>query len=472
MTIALDIGVLGLGVMGRNLSYNLAGRGFAVGAWDPWPQAVRDFLPEGPRGGKKVIVFNDVDKFVRALSRPRTVLLMVKAGAPVEAQIGELRRLMAVGDLIIDGGNSHYVDTERRARELDGKGIDYIGLGVSGGAAGALEGPSLMAGGRREAFARVRPLLDRIAAQAGPDSCCGWFGDGGAGHFVKMVHNGIEYADMQLIAEAYMLLRDICHMSPQAMRPVFEQWNRGALQSYLIEISAHILCTADSKTGQPLLDVIIDGADQKGTGRWAVAAALEYGVAVPTIAEAVFARALSMLIQERQLASAVHAAAPRRTARVDLASFIEDLGAALLAAKTCVYAQGFALLRAGAEAHRWPLRLAAAAAVWRGGCIIRATILDDILNAYEAEPNLVNLLLYQKFAQTFAHTLEPWQRIVRTAIDHGLPVPALASALSYYDAYRKHRLGANMIQAQRDFFGAHGFERIDRPGTFRADWNV
>ena len=467
-----DFGIVGLGVMGRNLALNLAGQGTTVALTDPWPDALGDFKATTRPLHDDLRAADDLSQLVSMLARPRSILLMVKAGEPVDRQIDELAPLLDRGDLVIDGGNSHYRDSERRAAALAARGLLFLAAGISGGAAGARDGASIMVGGARDGFLRVERLLDGLAAKVDGEPCCAYFGPGGAGHFVKMVHNGIEYADMQLIGEAFLILQDLLGLDYREMSDVFSEWNRGELESYLIEITARILATDDRESGRPLVEMILDRAGQKGTGQWTSVAALELGVPAPTIAAAVAARALSALKDQRVVA-ATRLSGPRQAGPAgDVTSFVADLGRALLAARICAYAQGFAILRAGAEAFDWPLDLRAVARIWRGGCIIRAALLAPIGEAYGADPGLRTLLLAPALRDTLARCQGTWRGVVARAVEAGLPVPAMSSALGYYDALRRPQLWANLTQAQRDYFGAHGYERTDRPGTFHGDWQT
>ena len=468
MTGNADIGLIGLGVMGRNLALNIADNGFAVAAWDPWPDAVKDFTGSETIGGRPVSVHGSVADMVAALKTPRAVLLMVKAGEPVDAQIADLAGRLDGGDLIVDGGNSHYRDTMRRCKDLEARGLRFLGTGVSGGEEGARHGPAIMAGGGGDAFARVAPMLEAIAAKVDGEPCCAHVGNDGAGHFVKMIHNGIEYADMQLIAEVYFLMKNRLGLSYAEMQATFAEWNQGDLDSYLIEITADILGKTDPENGGPILEVILDRAGQKGTGLWSSVAALELGVPAPTIAEAVFARALSALKDERLRAAEILA---EPVGDFDAGGFVPALRDALLASKICAYAQGFAIIRAASREFGWSIDPGRVSTIWRGGCIIRARFLDRIREAYARDPKLANLLLDPYFRDLVERSRAGWRRVVSMAASDGLPVPALASALSYFDSYRSGRLWADLIQAQRDYFGAHSFERVDQPGTFHVDWS-
>ena len=465
-------GLTGLATMGQNLARNVASRGFAVAVHNRTDAKVDEFLADYGAEGRFVGAHRPAD-FVAALGRPRTIVMMVKAGPPVDAVIAELRAHLDPGDLLVDGGNSFFADTERRRHELAGDGVLYLGCGVSGGEEGALKGPSLMPGGSREAYAVVEPVLTAIAARVDGTPCCTYVGDGGAGHYVKMVHNGIEYADMQLIAEAYELLRSGLGMGNEELASVFSEWNSGDLDSFLIQITADVLARRDDDGDGFLVDKVLDSAGQKGTGRETVHSALELGVPVTGIAEAVFARFLSAQREERLAAAEVLAGpAADATFEGDRRAFVDDVRDALYASKVVAYAQGFAQLRAAGAEFAWDLRPGALATIWRGGCIIRARFLDRIKDAYDAEPELTNLLVAPYFAEAVAKGQAGWRRVVAEAVRLGVPTPAFSSALAYYDGYRRRRLPANLIQAQRDLFGAHTYQRIDRPGTFHSDWGT
>jgi 6-phosphogluconate dehydrogenase len=459
-----DIGLIGLGVMGRNLALNLRDRGYRVAAYDTTPVAL---LPLAEQPG--IVAGADLPALVAALGRPRAILLMVPAGPPVDDALGRLAPLLAQGDVVIDGGNSHFLDTSRREAVAKAQGLRFLGIGVSGGESGARTGPAIMAGGAAEGYDMVRPLLEAIAARVGDRPCCAHFGAGGAGHFVKMLHNGIEYADMQLIAETVFLLRHRNGLGLSAIADLFAAWNDGPLGSFLIEITATVLRRRDAETGRPLVDLILDRAGQKGTGQWASVAALELGVPAPTIMEAVAARALSALQPERVAAVADATDATQASAEPPPVEAYRD---ALLGAKICAYAQGFAVLAAARDHYGWALDLGAAARVWQGGCIIRARLLGDVEAAFGTPTEPANLLRVPALVDRLAAALPGWRRVVADAIAAGLPIPALGSALAYLDAYRTGRLWADVIQAQRDYFGAHGFERIDRPGKFHDDWGA
>ena len=466
-----DIGVVGLAVMGENLILNMEHKGFTVACANRTVAKVDAFV--GGRGkGKNLIGCRSLAELVASLARPRKVLMMVRAGGPVDELIGELAPLLEPGDILIDGGNSHYRDTIRRCAAAAEAGLLYVGAGVSGGEEGALAGPSIMPGGHAAAWPALRPIFQAIAAKMDDGTpCCEWLGPDGAGHFVKMVHNGIEYGDMQLIGEAYHLMSQGLGMTAAEMAAVFRRWNQGALDSYLIEITGGILAKTDGETGLPLVDVILDTAGQKGTGKWTSQAGLDLGVGIPQIAEAVFARCLSAIKDERA-AAARELVGPLGRFAGDRDRFLVDLKQAVYAAKICSYAQGFQLLRAASEELRWDLRHGDIALLWRGGCIIRAQFLGKIKEAFDARPKLANLLLATHFKQAVANAQEPWRRVIKTGVDLGIPLPAIAASLNYYDAYRCERLPANLLQAQRDYFGAHTYERIDKPRGqfFHTDW--
>ncbi|WP_207485834.1 NADP-dependent phosphogluconate dehydrogenase [Arenibaculum pallidiluteum] len=464
-----DLGLVGLGVMGRSLAANLADHGYRVAGLDLDPGRRAAFAADAA----SAVPCAGPAELVAALAGPRAVLLMVPAGAPVDAVIADLAPHLAPGDLLVDGGNSHFADTGRRAAAAADRGLLYVGLGVSGGEEGARRGPSLMAGGTEAAVARVAPMLSAIAARAEGEPCFARVGPGGAGHFVKTIHNGIEYADMQLIAEAYFVLRHLGGFSHARLAETFALWNQGELGSYLLEITADILRKTDPETGAPMLDVILDAAGQKGTGHWAATTALELGMPAPTIAEAVHARCLSALKAERVRASRGLAAArppvpPPAETPDQLAKAVHD---ALLCGRIATYAQGFAVMRAAAEAFGWDMDLAAVARVWRAGCIIRAKLIDRILDALRGDPTLPNLMLDPGIGLLVARAEPGWRRALVLAAEAGLPVPCTASALSYWDGYRSEKLWANVIQAQRDYFGAHGYRRLDRPdAVVHTDW--
>ena len=466
-----DIGVIGLAVMGENLVLNMANHGFTVAVYNRTTQRVDDFI-EGRAKGKAIIGTHNPEELVNQLKRPRRVMLMVQAGAAVDKVISDLLPYLETGDIVIDGGNSNYGDTIRRTHEMSEKGLLYVGTGVSGGEEGALIGPSIMPGGNRAAWPHVKNIFQSIAAKVDDGApCCDWVGADGAGHYVKMVHNGIEYGDMQMIAEAYALMKHALGMEAGQMGEVFSEWNTGELDSYLIEITAEILAKVDEETGRPMVDVILDAAGQKGTGKWTGIDALQLGAPVTTITEAVYSRALSFLKDER-VAASVHLSGPDARFDGDPKAFLDDLRQALYAAKICSYAQGYQLLSMAASEHHWQLNYGDIALMWRGGCIIRAQFLSRIKQAFDADPSLANLLLAPYFQQAIASSQGAWRRTVANAVSLGIPVPAFSSALAYYDGYRSAELPANLLQAQRDYFGAHTYERVDRPRGefFHTNW--
>ena len=467
-----DVGVVGLAVMGENLILNMESKGFAVACFNRTVEKVDAFL-SGRGRGKRLVGCRSLQELVGALERPRKIVMMVRAGKPVDALIAELSPLLEAGDVLVDGGNSHYPDTIRRCGEAAARGLLYVGAGVSGGEEGALKGPSIMPGGDVAAWPGLKPIFQAIAAKVEDGTpCCEWLGPDGAGHFVKMVHNGIEYGDMQLIAEAYDLMERGLGMEPGEAAEVFRRWNAGALDSYLIEITAEVLAKADPETGRPMVSVILDAAGQKGTGKWTSQAGLDLGVGIPQFAGAGFARCRAAAKDERVAASRVLAGPGGAAFAGDRAEFLADLEQAVYAAKICSYAQGFQLLRAASAEHGWNLNFGDVALLWRGGCIIRARFLGKIKEAFDAEPGLANLLMAPYFRQAAAEAQAGWRRVVRAGVDRGVPLPAISTALSYYDAYRSERLPANLLQAQRDYFGAHTYERVDRPRGqfFHTNW--
>jgi 6-phosphogluconate dehydrogenase len=467
-----DIGLIGLAVMGENLVLNMESRGFTVAVFNRTTSKVDELLA-GRGKGKKIIGTHSIAEFVASLTKPRKIQIMVKAGAPVDAVIEELVPHLDKGDILIDGGNSLFTDTIRRTKALEAKGLRFLGVGVSGGEEGALRGPSIMPGGSREAWAEVEPIFTAISAKVGPNNdipCCAYVGPDGAGHYVKMVHNGIEYGDMQLICEAYALLEGVLGLSAQEMSDIFAEWNKGELDSFLIEITSNILATKDPDTGRPFVDVILDKAGQKGTGAWTGQSALEFGVPAPTLVEAVFARSLSAQKTNRVAASKILAGPSETGFAGDKKAFIAAVRDALYASKICSYAQGFQLLAAASDNYKWDVDLGRMALLWRGGCIIRARFLDDIFAAYQKDAKLANLLVAPAFAAKVAQAQNGWRWVVGEAVKRGVPAPAFASALSYYDGYRSARVSANLLQAQRDYFGSHTFERTDKAGTFHHDW--
>ena len=466
-----DFGLIGLAVMGENLALNIESRGFSVAVFNRTVSKVDEFMA-GRAKGKNFCGCHSIEELVSSLASPRKVMLMVKAGAAVDEFIDKIIPLLSPGDVIIDGGNTHFTETERRTSYVESKGLLYIGTGVSGGEEGALKGPSMMPGGSEKAWPLVKPIFQAIAAKVGPNkdiSCCEWVGPRGAGHYVKMVHNGIEYGDMQLICEAYWVLKNALGLSNEQIYDVFAEWNRGELDSYLIEITRDIFSVRDPETGKPLVDFIMDTAGAKGTGKWMSQLALDLGVPSTLVTEAVYARCLSAMRDSRLRASKV-LAGPSGKYDGDAKEFIEQIRQALFASKICSYAQGFVQLQAAAIEHKWPLNFGPIALLWRGGCIIRAVFLERIKEAFDANPKLENLLLAPYFTDATKKAQAAWRNVVATAVRLGIPTPAFSSALAYYDGYRSERLPANLLQAQRDYFGAHTYNRVDRPGVFHSEW--
>ncbi|MDD3243202.1 MAG: NADP-dependent phosphogluconate dehydrogenase [Eubacteriales bacterium] len=463
-----NAGLIGLAVMGQNLVMNMANHGYRVAVYNRTAAKTRAFLEE-TAAGKDLVPAYTVQEFVAALEKPRRILIMVKAGAPVDAVIDELLPYVEAGDVILDCGNSFFADTVRREKSLAQRGLRFMGVGVSGGEEGALKGPSIMPGGSPEAWALVGDLLRDISAKVGGDACCDYIGPDGAGHFVKTVHNGIEYGDMQLISETYWLMHELLGMDAAQMQQVFAGWNKGRLDSYLIEITTDILGRTDELTGRPLVDMILDAAGQKGTGMWTSQQALQFGVAAPTIAEAVFARCASAVKPQRVAAARAIRGETERFCG-DGQALLADLEQALYAAKICSYAQGFDLLKTASHENNWALKLGDIAMLWRGGCIIRAQFLHLIKQAYDENPALENLMMAPVFRSELEKAQKAWRRVVSQAALCGVPAPCLSSALSYFDSYRSERLPANMIQAQRDYFGAHTYLRTDREGVFHTKW--
>jgi len=468
-----DFGLIGLAVMGENLALNVESRGFSVAVFNRTVAKVDEFI-EGRAAGKRFVGCHSVEDLVRNLVRPRKVMMLVKAGPAVDEFIDKLIPLLSPGDVIIDGGNTHFADTERRTQYVESKGLLFIGTGVSGGEEGALKGPSMMPGGSPAAWPLVQPIFQAIAAKVGPQEdipCCEWVGPGGAGHYVKMVHNGIEYGDMQLICEAYAMLKGTLDLSNDELYDVFDEWNRGELQSYLIEITRDIFSVVDEEAGGHVVDKILDSAGAKGTGKWMSQLALDLGVPSTLVTMAVFARSLSALKEARVRASQILKGPIGAMVDVgDRKAFIEQVRQALYASKISSYAQGFVQLQAAAAEHKWPLNYGDCALLWRGGCIIRARFLDWIKDAFTQDPNLENLLLYPHFTRVVEDAQPAWRNVVITATQLGIPVPAFSTALAYYDGYRSPRLPANLLQAQRDYFGAHTYRRIDMPGEFHTEW--
>jgi 6-phosphogluconate dehydrogenase len=469
-----DIGLIGLGVMGQNLALNMNDHGFTVAVFNRTVSKVDEFLNSGAKG-TNVIGAHSLEELTSVLKKPRRVMLMIKAGKPVDDFIKRLLPYLEAGDIIIDGGNSNYNDTIRRNTYVESKGMLFIGAGVSGGEEGARRGPSIMPGGSPEAWPHVQPIFQAVAAKVkrpdgGEDPCCDWVGENGAGHYVKMVHNGIEYGDMQLICETYHLMREGLGMTPDQMHTVFGEWNQGKLDSYLIEITRDILGYKD-EDGQPMVDKILDAAEQKGTGKWAAISALEMGIPLTMVVEAVLGRALSSLKDERVAASKV-LSGPDSRITSDQKAFIDDLEQAVYASKIMSYTQGYMLFRAAAEEYKWNLNYGGIALMWRGGCIIRSAFLGKIKEAFDRNPDLPNLLLDPYFKDQVISSQEAWRRVVMEAAHKGIPVPSMSSALAFFDGYRREFLPANLLQAQRDYFGAHTYQRVDKPRGeyFHTNW--
>ncbi|AKM02005.1 MULTISPECIES: NADP-dependent phosphogluconate dehydrogenase [Burkholderia cepacia complex] len=465
------IGVIGLAVMGRNLALNIESRGYAVSVYNRSREKTDELIAEFP--GRNLVPTHTLEEFVASLETPRRILMMVKAGEATDATIASLKPLLEKGDVLIDGGNTHFTDTIRRNQELAQSGLHFIGTGVSGGEEGALRGPSIMPGGQRDAYDLVEPILKQIAAKAPSDDepCVAYMGPDGAGHYVKMVHNGIEYGDMQLIAESYSVLKNVAGLTNDELGAVYTEWNQGELDSYLIEITSKIFGKKDEETGKHLVDVILDRAAQKGTGKWTSQNALDLGVPLPLITESVFARVLSSLKTERVAASKILSGPAVAPFDGDRAAFVEAVRRALYLSKVISYAQGFAQLRTASGEYGWNLDLGTIAKIFRAGCIIRARFLQKITDAYAKDPALANLLLDPYFKDIAANYQASLRDVVVAAVKAGVPVPAFASAVAYFDSYRSERLPANLVQAQRDFFGAHTFERTDKPGSFHANWS-
>ena len=466
-----DIGLIGLAVMGENLVLNMESKGFTVSVFNRTLARVDNFIA-GRAAGKNIVGTHSLEELVSTLKSPRKVFLMVKAGDAVDSLIDQLIPLLDQGDVIIDGGNTHYPDTARRRDYVERRGLLYIGTGVSGGEEGALKGPSMMPGGSPEAWPLVKPIFQSICAHVADGSpCCDWVGEGGAGHFVKMVHNGIEYGDIQLICECYQIMKDLLGMSNQEMSETFAEWNHGDLDSYLIEITRDILAKKDDE-GRYVLDYILDAAGQKGTGKWTAESALDAGIPLTLITESVFARSLSAQKEERLAASRILAGPRPQRFEGDKKAFLAELQQALFASKVVSYAQGFSLMRAAAKESGWNLNYGGIALMWRGGCIIRSVFLGKIKEAFDADPSLANIMLAPYFADKMSAAQSGWRRVIALAVENGIPTPTLSAALSYYDGYRSGRLPANLLQAQRDYFGAHTYERTDRPRGefFHTNW--
>jgi 6-phosphogluconate dehydrogenase len=466
-----DFGLIGLAVMGENLVLNIEDKGYSVAVFNRTVSKVEKFV-KGRAQGKSIKGCMSIEAFINCLKRPRKIMLLVKAGQAVDDFIELILPHLEKGDIIIDGGNTHFPDTIRRTKYLEDKGLLFIGTGVSGGEEGALKGPSIMPGGSAAAWPHVKDIFQAIAAKVEDGTpCCDWVGSDGAGHFVKMVHNGIEYADMQMICEAYMIMKDLLGMSTKSMQFVFEEWNKGELDSYLIKITSEIMGRQDPETEKPVLDLILDTAGQKGTGRWTSLAALNLGIPAQTIAIAVFARAMSAIKEERVLASTV-LTGPRFNFDADQIEFIEMIRQALYASKICSYAQGYQLLKEAAKEYHWNLNFGNIALLWRNGCIIRAQFLGKIKQAFNKNPKLQNLLMDDYFKNAIEKCQSAWRKVIAKAVECGIPTPAFSTALAYYDSYRREKLPANLLQAQRDYFGAHTYERIDKPRGefFHTNW--
>ncbi|KON87134.1 6-phosphogluconate dehydrogenase [Sporosarcina globispora] len=463
-----QFGVIGLAVMGKNLAMNIESRGYSVSVFNRSREKTDEMLKEVE--GRNFKGTYTIEEFVDSLEKPRKIMLMVKAGGPTDATIEQLKPLLDKGDILIDGGNTFFVDTQRRNKELSELGIHFIGTGVSGGEEGALKGPSIMPGGQKEAYELVAPIFKDIAAKVNGEACTTYIGPDGAGHYVKMVHNGIEYGDMQLISESYFLLKNVLGLTAEELHEVFADWNKGELDSYLIEITADIFTKKDDETGKPLVDVILDTAGQKGTGKWTSQSALDLGVPLPIITESVFARFISAMKEERVNASKVLRGPAAAEFTGDKKAFIESVRKALYMSKICSYAQGFAQMRAASEEYGWDLKYGDIAMIFRGGCIIRAQFLQKIKEAYDREPGLKNLLLDPYFKEIVESYQDATREIISTAVKNGIPVPCFSAALSYYDSYRTETLPANLLQAQRDYFGAHTYQRTDKEGIFHTNW--
>jgi len=463
-----QFGVIGLAVMGKNLAMNIESRGYTVSVYNRSREKTDEMLSEA--NGKNIFGTYSMEEFVESLEKPRKIMLMVKAGGPTDATIEQLKPLLDKGDIVIDGGNTYFVDTQRRNKELSELGIHFVGTGVSGGEEGALKGPSIMPGGQKSAYELIAPIFKDISAKVDGEPCTTYIGPDGAGHYVKMVHNGIEYGDMQLISESYFLLKHVLGLGADELHEVFAEWNKGELDSYLIEITADIFTKKDEETGKPLVDLILDTAGQKGTGKWTSQSSLDLGVPLPIITESVFARFLSAMKEERVQASKVLSGPTAKEFTGDKKEFIESVRKALYMSKICSYAQGFAQMRAASEEYNWDLQYGEIAMIFRGGCIIRAQFLQKIKEAYDRDAKLNNLLLdpyFKEIVESYQYALRD---IMSVAVQNGIPVPCFSAALSYYDSYRTETLPANLLQAQRDYFGAHTYQRTDKEGTFHTNW--
>ena len=463
-----EFGVIGLGVMGQNLALNIYDHGNSVAVWNLEPEMVDQFVQQH----ETIVGTKELRDFVQALERPRRMLMMIKAGDPVDQMLKKLAPLLSPGDIVIDGGNSWFKDTQRREAEMRNVNLNFFGMGVSGGEEGARHGPSLMPGGSKEAYEHLKPILEAIAAKSDSGPCVTHVGPNGAGHFVKMVHNGIEYGDMQLIAEAYDLLRKALGLSATEISDIFSRWDRGKMESYLVEITAQVLTATDPQTGKPLVDMILDKAGQKGTGKWTAQVALDLAVPIPTIAAAIDARVLSSMKEERVNASKQLGGSSGKRYSGDRDELINCIEGALYAAKICSYAQGMSLIRAGSHEYDWGISLREMARIWKGGCIIRARLLDSIMKAFERNAELPNLLLDSEFKSAVLAEESNWRKVIGTAVSLGIPVPAMSASLAYFDSYRSAELPQNLTQAQRDFFGAHTYQRKDDPSgkAVHSDW--
>jgi 6-phosphogluconate dehydrogenase len=464
-----DIGLIGLAVMGENLVLNMESKGFSVAVFNRTWEVTEKFAAERAKG-KNIQPTRTVEELLGALKKPRKVMMMIKAGKPVDMVIGEVAPLLEKGDVLIDGGNSLFTDTQRRCKDLEGKGIHYVGMGVSGGEEGALKGPSLMPGGSRDSWEIIAPIFRKIAAQVDGEPCCRYMGPDGAGHYVKMVHNGIEYGDMQLICEAYAIMNGVLGLDARELEEIFTEWNKGDLDSYLIEITSKIFRKIDPETGKPLVDVILDKAGQKGTGLWTLQSAIAISVVISTINAAVEARVISSRKDDRVASSKILPQPNPKEFTGDRKQLIEAVRQALYASKIISYAQGMELLGAASHQYNWDLNFGDIATIWRGGCIIRAKFLNRIVEAYKRDPALHNLMLDSYFRDIIADTQDNWRVAVSSAVEHGVAVPAFSASLAYFDSYRSARLPSNLLQAQRDFFGAHTYERTDKPGVFHTEW--
>ncbi|PFI24530.1 NADP-dependent phosphogluconate dehydrogenase [Bacillus cereus] len=464
-----QIGVVGVGVMGKSLALNFESKGYSVALYDISKEKVNEIIEENR--GKNMVGTHVVEDFVNSLESPRKILLMVNAGEITDKAIDSLLPHLDKGDILIDGGNTYFVDTIRRNKRLAEEGINFIGAGVSGGEEGALKGPSIMPGGQKAAYEKVKDMLENISAKVNDEPCCSYIGPNGAGHYVKMVHNGIEYGDMQLICEAYFFLKQTLDLTAEEFHEIFAEWNKGELNSYLIEITADIFTKKDEETGKPLVDVILDTAGQKGTGKWTSQSALDLGISLPIITESVFARCISALKEERVHASKLLSGPKDKPALgIEKAELIEAVRQALYMSKICSYAQGFTQLKAASEEYDWNLDFGSISMLWRGGCIIRAAFLENIKEAYEKNTDLPNLLLDPYFKEIVESYQGGLRQIISLAVQQGIPVPAFSAAISYYDSYRTATLPANLLQAQRDYFGAHTYKRVDKEGTFHTKW--